>query len=345
MTDRAKPGESALDLLTARPDALAVARAGLEALGIDVAALPPVGALLREGAAVPRPAPRPVAEHVLELYAAAAAHTGDPWLGLRLGLQRDAAWLGPFGAALLASETIGGALALAERFIGLLVETQTISSRVADGECEVVLDFHPGASPEGAPIVLAASLLAVARIFDDMIAPHHLPQVLSLGCARPPRELLSRLRRPGRVLRFDARRWTMRIPAAALALSPRGARGTARAELVAQLQRAAAELELRSDVERRVRRRLLLELAEAPSVSRVARELGMSTRALQLALAARGTSYSALLAEVRLEVAERLLRRSRMPIARISQLVGFRSAAAFTRFYRSATGKPPRTVR
>ena len=79
----------------------------------------------------------------------------------------------------------------------------------------------------------------------------------------------------------------------------------------------------------------------AQSQAEVARQLGLSTRALQRRLAAESTSYGALVDGTRRELALAYLREARHSMTDIGYLLGFSGAASFTRAFRRWTGKTP----
>ncbi|MGE0336422.1 MAG: AraC family transcriptional regulator [Gammaproteobacteria bacterium] len=82
-----------------------------------------------------------------------------------------------------------------------------------------------------------------------------------------------------------------------------------------------------------------------PALVDVVRELRLSTRTLQRRLDDEGTTFSALLAEVRLERARDLMRRSGLPNEVIARSLGFDDASAFSRAFKAWTGVSPRRYR
>ena len=70
-----------------------------------------------------------------------------------------------------------------------------------------------------------------------------------------------------------------------------------------------------------------------PKLQRAARQLGVSGRSLQRRLADMGTSYSELVAEVRLDTACQLLVDSDERICDIAMRLGFSSASSFNRTF------------
>lgn len=72
-----------------------------------------------------------------------------------------------------------------------------------------------------------------------------------------------------------------------------------------------------------------------------ARALGVSVRTLQRHLARLGTSHSEMLAELRLEIACRLLAGSSPPLSEIAKFLGYANASSFSRAFARSMGVQP----
>lgn len=79
-----------------------------------------------------------------------------------------------------------------------------------------------------------------------------------------------------------------------------------------------------------------------PALEEVVASLHLTRRTLQRRLDEEGTSFSALLAEVRLERAQELMRRSGMGLAQMARELGFSDPSALSRAFKAWTGQPPR---
>lgn len=79
--------------------------------------------------------------------------------------------------------------------------------------------------------------------------------------------------------------------------------------------------------------------------AQVARELGMSTRSLQRRLAEYGTTFRKLAEAARMDEALRLLADDALPVARISNRLGFSEPSAFSHAVHDYWGAPPRVLR
>jgi AraC-like DNA-binding protein len=102
----------------------------------------------------------------------------------------------------------------------------------------------------------------------------------------------------------------------------------------------------RNDMVAQVRRRILELLPSGqPTQTEIARALALSPRTLHRRLAAAGTSFAALLDDMRRELAGGYLQRSDYSIAEVAYLLGFAEVSSFNRAFRRWTGTPPSAVR
>jgi AraC-like DNA-binding protein len=100
------------------------------------------------------------------------------------------------------------------------------------------------------------------------------------------------------------------------------------------------------DVVTRLRRELARMLrGGAPDVNQAAAQLAMSARTLQRQLQLAGTSFQAVLDDVRRELAVRYLDDFRTSLAEVGFLLGFAEASSFHRAFRRWTGMTPAEVR
>ena len=115
------------------------------------------------------------------------------------------------------------------------------------------------------------------------------------------------------------------------------------AQLEAVLLRDAPDNAQAKPVTHRVRERLLEGLRKGvmPDSEALAEALAMSSRTLSRRLQDEGQPLSQLMAQVRIERAEHLLREGRLPLQAIAQATGFADASSFTRAFKRATGQTP----
>ena len=79
----------------------------------------------------------------------------------------------------------------------------------------------------------------------------------------------------------------------------------------------------------------------APSVERLAAAYGLSLRTMQRRLSEEGTSFSALLEDVRREQALERLAAGKGSLGALSASLGYKRQSALTRAVRRWTGRPP----
>lgn len=91
----------------------------------------------------------------------------------------------------------------------------------------------------------------------------------------------------------------------------------------------------------KVRRIMLSDPGNFPSVEELAKDLATSTRTLSRSLQDLGTSYQKLLDEVRKEMAIEYLRNSSLPIEEVAQLVGYNDPSNFRKAFRRWTQNVP----
>jgi AraC-like DNA-binding protein len=89
---------------------------------------------------------------------------------------------------------------------------------------------------------------------------------------------------------------------------------------------------------------LLLPLEQA-TIERVARHLHLSVRTLQRQLGSSDTSFSALVEEIRCELAVRYMSNPRYPIGRVAVLLGYNRQGSFTNWFAQRFGMTPRDWR
>lgn len=107
-----------------------------------------------------------------------------------------------------------------------------------------------------------------------------------------------------------------------------------------------AELPRAQSLTERVRDLLAEELSGGtPTARHIARKVAMSERSLARHLHEEGTTFSALLEDLRRRMALRYVRNSELSFSEITFLLGFSQAAAFYRAFRRWTGQTPREYR
>lgn len=141
-------------------------------------------------------------------------------------------------------------------------------------------------------------------------------------------------------LRFDAERTALVFPATWLDQPMQGVNPQLRRILEAEIE----TLNVLSDGDfvsqlRRILQSLIV--AGCPSVDQTALLLAMHRRTLNRRLNALGITFKQLLDETRFEIAQQLLRDTRMPMVDIAVSLNYASTSAFTRAFRRWSGATP----
>jgi AraC-like DNA-binding protein len=109
---------------------------------------------------------------------------------------------------------------------------------------------------------------------------------------------------------------------------------------------ALSDLVVSDDVVERARAKTIRALGDGgASLVSLARALGTSSRSLQRALAARGTTYQQVLDEARRDLALRYVADPGRPLGEIAPLLAFSRTSAFHRAFRRWTGRTPMAYR
>jgi AraC-like DNA-binding protein len=243
-----------------------------------------------------------------------------PGAGADVGATYRAESFGVFGFALLASRTVLDAMELALRFIDLSYSF-AIPSAVVEGRQVLV-------TVDGTRLPRDVRAFLVAR---DATAIH------TVLAGLVPGGVGARL-----VVREETATLTLAVTELDRPLPTRGSPELAEAlcrDLVAPRRSQVG-------VVRDVQVLITQQLPAGAPMTGVAAELGLTERSLRRRLTAEGTSYQALLDEVRSALARSLLGgRATIPVAGVAARLGYADAAAFTRAFHRWTGTTPAAYR
>jgi AraC-like DNA-binding protein len=106
-----------------------------------------------------------------------------------------------------------------------------------------------------------------------------------------------------------------------------------------------ADMTLRTGAAGKIRASLLQDIAMRPTLPATAKQVGTTARTLRRQLALQGTSFRALVDELRAQVAVKYLRETAMTNEDIAVALGFSDAANFRHAFRRWTGSSPRAFR
>lgn len=270
------------------------------------------------------------------LLAAAPAMTG-----VRVGTRYHASTFGPLGFALMSSATLGDAANLTFRFLDLSF-TFCVPTATTDGDQVVIGVDHADLPDDVHAFLVERDLTAIWTVLREIAggAPRLGSVTLPFapGASGPLRSAFGvtpvRAETPGRAeLRLDAAWFDLPLPQA-------NPHAFAMAE--ALCRDLVARRRSRTGVAEEVRILVAQRLSDGAPMAEVAAALGLSERSLRRHLTESGTSYRAVLDEVRRSAAEDLLGRPGLTVDDIAQELGYAEATSFGAAYRRWTGRSPR---
>ena len=280
---------------------------------------------------------------VARLWRAVTKHVADPAVGLRIGANTRVREFGLVGYSMAFSSTLGSALRRLVHYSRIVSDALVVALE-AEGEATWLrLDVQPAlrAFRPAVDARLAAVLSTCREIAGAPIAP----LTVQLPYRRPAdvKDYETFFAAP---LEFGALATAFLLRNEDLARPVAVADITLTGYLDRLAEQALATLGSERTVRERVRRVLWSELTEAvPSLDGVAKALGASARTLQRQLRDEQTSFAAVLAELRREMAPSLLRDGQLAVSEVGFLLGYEDPSAFQRAFRRWFGRSPRAFR
>lgn len=285
--------------------------------------------------------PIPVLERIAER---AYALTGEPALGVYLGLQMRVSAHGYLGFAAMTSSTVREALELAMKFAP--TRTSALALRLhEDGKIGAIIIEERVALGAAREIVLFALMVGL-RQMGAALTGREFDGSADITVPRPATfERFGNLL--GREIRFDQPVNQLVFAAADLdrpiVLADPIARKLAQEQCERELD--ALGRQHQATLLERVRGLLAKSEGGFRSLEEVAALSGMSARTLKRRLADLGTGFSTLLEDEQRERALVLLRSEELSIDEIASRVGYSEVANFTRAFRRWTGTTPAAYR
>jgi len=280
---------------------------------------------------------------VVALLEMAARVTDTGSFGRQLGSRQGLEILGPLGVAARTAPTVGAALRSIEQYMTVYSPALAVAVKPGSGAASAtfewrIVDPHPPAHRQAAELALGVS----CRVFKLLAGEDFLPTSVQLR-HQALSDRSDYVAYFGSPVEFSAPTYGFRF-AAALLSRPIAADGAVHAVVRDYLSTIAIPTAgSTSDAVARLIRRMLptgsLEL------DLVADQLAQNRRTLQRHLAAQGTSFAALVDDVRRDEAERYLRDTDMPLAQLAGVLGLSEQSALTRACRRWFGAAPSHLR
>lgn len=309
-------------------------RRALDSAGVDSAALFAQAGLSVE--ALSDPQARFSTQATARLWQLAVAATGDTAFGLTAARHSSQGSFHALGYALAASSTLADAFARLVRYFRIVTDIADIQLHSGAREWQVRVVASETAAAEG----IDAFVFNILRMCRMLRGRDYAP--LKVELMRPAPTAAEAFARAFRApIVFGAGGNVLHLDAAAMQLPLEDAN----VELARHNDAVAARY-LATVVNGSVTDRVRLALIELlrsgePRQTDLAKRLHLSTRTLQRQLTAADTSYSALLDEVRRQLAQEYLADPELDISEIAFLLGYTDTGSFTHAFRRWTGKSP----
>ena len=268
--------------------------------------------------------------------------TGDPGLGLRLGMQLNLSAHAVLGQAFLTCRDLAQVMDLFLKYYHLLApELQLEFTEVGDRCFMTTISDAPIAPVEFGYELLYAAILNTLR---GLLNRPDLQLRIEFPYPPPPH---AGLYYPvlGDDLHFDRPLGRCSFPRALLEAPLPSSNTALRSLYEAECARLLADLEGEDSIAERTLRLLRKLEGQYPKMPQIASMLNVSPRTYRRRLEEEGQSFQALLDKVRAEHATRYLQNTRLPLSSIAYMVGFNDASNFRRAYTKWTGRSPRNVR
>jgi AraC-like DNA-binding protein len=271
--------------------------------------------------------------------------TGDPAIALHLAAQcrGDGGGVGIVGHLAAHSRTVGDGLQQVVRYANLLGTGIGLTLRRRDPTAALVhVRTNPDlATVQGAEMALAETVMTLRQlaggVFDPVIARFRHP---------PPAYVAEYRVVFGDAVRFGQAEDSVTFPSTVLDLPSPQAQPYVGRVLTEHANALLERADAAGPYRRRVQESILLQLPHGPAgVDRTARALGMSRQTLYRRLKDEGTSFQALLDDIRRRSAARYLAEPGHALSDVAFLLGFSDYSAFHRAVRRWFGVSPHTYR
>ena len=315
--------------------------AALAAAGVDADAL--LHELGVSYETLQQPESRIPTDLAFRVFADAPRLTGDPNFGLHVGANVPLGTFEVLDHATRTSRTVGEALERTVRFFALLIERVEMTLEVRGSVARIIHRVPPPlVSPRAAVEMLFAIIVARGETLTGETWPIHRVQFAHEAPASTA-ELERFFHAPVQFghshdeLVFD-REWLERP----FLTADEGVADVLDRFATTLLAKLAPDHDFLSGVKRSIAETLK---GTSPSLKTSARRLGLSARTLQRKLSETGTSYQAVVEEVRRELAGHYLADATLTVQEVGYLLGFSEPSAFHRAFRRWEARTPSEYR
>jgi AraC-like DNA-binding protein len=270
--------------------------------------------------------------------------SGDPTIGLQLGVAYGPQRYGILGYAMLSAQTFRHALVIAQNFGELTFTWFRIAQRIDGAGVSFALIDQLDLDTDVQALLHDRDTAAAIKGCSDVLG-----QPLPVTRVALPHDGHQRDRQYrdffGCPVDFCAQGSRVDFTTALLDLPLPHRDATASDYLRQQCQLLLSKMRNQGQLVDSVRQVLLARPGFFPDVEQVADRLSISTRTLQRKLSDEGTSFQTVLDDVRFQLAKEYLRETKLPLQEIAMLVGYNEPANFTHAFNRWAKMSPKAYR
>jgi AraC-like DNA-binding protein len=272
--------------------------------------------------------------------------SSDPNLPYRIGTSIHVSAYGMYGFAILCCPDFRNAMAFAARYHSLAAPLATIEFKEEEefGSWTIEPNMHAAIDPQVYRFVTEMQIGIHVSLMRDIMGAAFTPDQISLTYSETddfglPADLI------GCRVRFASEHNKIVFRSAWLDQPAHLGNRTTYPMIVALCDNLLNELKLRVGIAGEIRALLLRHITNPPTLTAIAKALEVSDRSLRRQLREQGISFRGLLDELRMQIALKYLRTTRLANEDIALALGFSDSANFRRAFRRWTNKSPSEIR
>ena len=272
--------------------------------------------------------------------------SNDPHLPYRIGTSIHISAYGMYGFAILCCPDFRKAMAFAELYHALAAPLATIEFTEEDGLASWVIEpnARAAADPQLYRFITEMQIGIHVSLMRDIMGPAFTPDQISMAYSHAhdfglPADQI------GCPLSFAGRTNQIMFRSAWLDQAANLGNKTTYPAVVTLCDDLLDDLKSRIGVAGEIRALLLRNIANPPTLAAIAKLLEVNDRSLRRQLRKQGISFRGLLDELRMQIALKYLRTTRLANEDIALALGFSDATNFRRAFRRWTNKSPSEIR
>ena len=268
--------------------------------------------------------------------------TGDPALGLKLGLRLNLSAHAMLGQAFMNSHDLAQVMELFLKYYHLLAPALHLDFEILGERCVLTTVSNPEDTLTQFSYELTYA--AIVNTLRGLLSRPGLQLRIEMPYPEPDHSALY-YEIFGEDVHFDCPHGRITFNRHLLSTPLPSSNPALRSLYEAECARLLADLQEEDSVAQQTLQLLRKLEGQYPQMPQIAKMLNLSPRTYRRRLDEEECSYQGLLDKVRAEHATRYLQNTRLPLSSIAYMIGFNDASNFRRAYQKWTGHSPKEVR